>query len=198
MNMGKLEGKTALIIGGSSGIGLATAKRFVDERCRVGGCRHAADHAGAQAKTQLRQDEDAKNGATGGKKWLFRWRRYASQSGALSVHFRLQMRYFSANECMLNCRKPMNGWWVQTEQDELTNCLLLLHAAPMIGGFYRGSTNGLKTSYFWLHNSCIIAPEQRLLARQWANSSERNLLIPNNSVWNREFGKPPTQRRCVL
>ena len=40
--MGKLEGKIGLVTGGTSGIGLATAKRFVDEGVQrwgfVNGC----------------------------------------------------------------------------------------------------------------------------------------------------------------
>ncbi len=33
--LGKLDGKVALITGGNSGIGLATAKRFVNEDLRL-------------------------------------------------------------------------------------------------------------------------------------------------------------------
>jgi len=43
---------------------------------------------------------------------------------------------------------------------------------------------------FWLHNSCTNAPKQWRFAQKWGIVSERNLLIPNNSVWNREFAKP--------
>ena len=43
---------------------------------------------------------------------------------------------------------------------------------------------------FWLHNSCTKAPKQRPFAQKWGIVSERNLLIPNDSVWNREFAKP--------
>ena len=40
-NTGKLEGKIALVTGGTSGIGLATAKRFVNEGAHIfiTGCR---------------------------------------------------------------------------------------------------------------------------------------------------------------
>jgi hypothetical protein len=35
-----------------------------------------------------------------------------------------------------------------------------------------------------------MLPKQRRFAQEWGILSERNLLIPNNSVWNREFAKP--------
>ena len=48
--MGKLDGKVALITGGNSGIGLATAKRFVQEGAFVF----------VTGRTQLKLDEAVK------------------------------------------------------------------------------------------------------------------------------------------
>jgi hypothetical protein len=43
---------------------------------------------------------------------------------------------------------------------------------------------------YQLHTDCTNAPKQWFFAQKWGIVSERNLLIPNNSVWNREFAKP--------
>src|SRR5207253_279258 len=47
-----------------------------------------------------------------------------------------------------------------------------------------------KPSQFWLHNGCTIAAERGVLPQNEGLAPEPNSLIPNNSVWNREFAKP--------
>jgi NAD(P)-dependent dehydrogenase (short-subunit alcohol dehydrogenase family) len=53
--MGRLEGKTALITGGTSGIGLATAKRFIEEGARVAITGSSAESV-AKAAAELGPD----------------------------------------------------------------------------------------------------------------------------------------------
>ena len=63
--MKKLEGKIALVTGGSSGIGLATARRFVDEGAAVfiTGRRQAElDAAVKKSKVPTRPDKGSHRG----------------------------------------------------------------------------------------------------------------------------------------
>ena len=51
--MGKLEGKVALVTGGNSAIGLATARRFVAEADLTNRRTHEADHNSARLEGPL-------------------------------------------------------------------------------------------------------------------------------------------------
>jgi len=43
--------------------------------------------------------------------------------------------------------------------------------------------------YVWVAQSLHKCSQTWLAAQKWSIVSERNLLIPNNGVWNRDFAK---------